>query len=208
MLLSKKYRFIYFKTYKTASTSTEIYFEKYCLPEDYEYKESHWRDCLITDSGIIGGRGNVNKETYYNHIPADELVLKLGEDVFYSYYKFANVRNPFDSLVSDYYFVGYQGSFNDFVKEKYRGDDCSSFDIIFMGKKTILDGVIRYENLQEDILSISNKLNLPKLGNALGSYKAEYRKQKGDYKCYYTGETREMVERMYRSYMALFGYSF
>ena len=56
MLVSHRYKFIFTKTVKTAGTSIESYFEKYCMPEG-EWKESHNREEYVSETGIIGYRG-------------------------------------------------------------------------------------------------------------------------------------------------------
>ena len=42
-LISNKKKFIYIKNKKVAGTSIESYFEKYCIPYDKDYKQSHKR---------------------------------------------------------------------------------------------------------------------------------------------------------------------
>ena len=71
MLVSHRKKFIYTKTTKTAGTSIESYFEKYCLPEN-EWIESHDREFYIGETGIIGCRGNKCKEDdiFISHDPA------------------------------------------------------------------------------------------------------------------------------------------
>lgn len=109
MLISHRKEFIFTKTVKTAGTSVESYFEKYCMPEG-EWRESHTREEYISEAGIIGYRGGANKDkTWYNHMPAKTIRDQIGQDMWDRYYKFTIVRNPFDKLISGFFFYGKNG---------------------------------------------------------------------------------------------------
>ncbi|KPA10844.1 hypothetical protein MHK_008953, partial [Candidatus Magnetomorum sp. HK-1] len=47
MLVSHRHKFIYTKTFKTAGTSVESYFEPFCM-NDGEWSRSHPRDQYIS----------------------------------------------------------------------------------------------------------------------------------------------------------------
>jgi hypothetical protein len=100
MLVSHRKQFIYTKTVKTAGTTVEAYFEKYCLPEG-EWRLSHARDEYAGPTGVVGYRGlNPQGKQWYHHMPARAIKRRVGDDVWNSYFKFSVVRNPFDKLVS------------------------------------------------------------------------------------------------------------
>lgn len=103
MLVSHRKKFVYTKTIKTAGTSVESYFEKYCMPEG-EWTFCHTRDEYESGAGIIGYRGSQPKgKRWLNHMPAAEIQSQIGEQVWDDYYKFCVVRNPFAKLVSAYH---------------------------------------------------------------------------------------------------------
>ena len=103
MLISHKKKFIFTKTKKTASTSVESYFEKYCMPEG-EWTFSHAREEYVGKEGIIGYRGkNRRKQLWYNHMSAAKIRNRIGTSTWDNYFKFTVVRNPFDKLVSGFY---------------------------------------------------------------------------------------------------------
>lgn len=109
MLISHKKEFIFAKTVRTASTSVESYFERYCLPEG-KWKFSHARWQSIRDEGIIGYRGGesyiysilnrISKNYWHPHMSAQKIRKKTGDEVWNNYFKFCVIRNPFDKLVS------------------------------------------------------------------------------------------------------------
>ena len=113
MLVSHRKGFIYLKTQKTAGTSTESYFEEYCMPEG-AWKFSHYHNQHESDAGIVGVRDdkitdgvrqldNPN-ERWDTHIGGARIKERLEPEVWNSYFKFCNVRNPFDVLVSRFFF--------------------------------------------------------------------------------------------------------
>ena len=117
MLVSHQYKFIYTKTMKTAGTSVEVYFEKYCC-NPAKYKMCHSRPEEETNFGIIGARGKtISAESkWWNHMPAQQIKNQLGNDVWNNYFKFCVIRNPFDRLVSEFYFRIFQYQNNEKFK--------------------------------------------------------------------------------------------
>ena len=78
MIISHSKQFIFLKSPKTASTSTERLLERSCADED-----------------IIGWRGPPpmpEGTEYYNHMNLNQLKQKVAEDDWNTYYKFGNVR--------------------------------------------------------------------------------------------------------------------
>ena len=94
MIISHKHKFIYFKAKKVAGTSTEI------LLSD-----------LVNDTDIVTpiSKGDSsthkprNHNGFANHSPPLHIKNKIGEYKFDSYFKFITVRNPFDRVVSWYF---------------------------------------------------------------------------------------------------------
>jgi hypothetical protein len=70
-----------------------------------EWKKSHSREEYVSDTGIIGYRGKSNSDKeWYNHMPAKLIQDKIGMDIWNNYFKFTVVRNPYDKLISAFYF--------------------------------------------------------------------------------------------------------
>ena len=106
MLVSHRKKFIVTKGEKTAGTSVESFFERFCMPEG-EWTATHDREEHVSESGIIGfrgaGYGKAKSSTWRNHMSASEIRDQLGRAIWDDYYKFTVIRNPFDKLVSLYY---------------------------------------------------------------------------------------------------------
>ena len=102
MLVSHRKKFIFTKTMKTAGTSVESVFERYCMPEG-TWEQAHYAPERISPDGIIGHRGHGwEKANWWNHMPAELIRNRVGEEIWNEYFKFTVIRNPFDKLVSGF----------------------------------------------------------------------------------------------------------
>jgi hypothetical protein len=217
MLVSHKHKFIYIKSIKTAGTSTEIFLEPYCVTN---VLESHGREMIQTNEGIIGTRMNQHLaeiSEFYNHMPPYKIKNSIGEETFNSYTKIINIRNPFDMMVSHYYFKptfelysNSEMSFENYLLKTNVVEDLSKKyrDLMCIGDEFIVDEIVRFENLEEDIFKLLDKLDLPSPKRELGEYKKNKRRPDKDWKKMYSNETKELVEKHFKFYLDLFNYSF
>lgn len=211
MLISHEYHFVFLKTHKTAGTSTEVFFEQYCFPE---LEESHSRECTINDKAVVGARGKgvqYRNKPFYNHMVASLLSRRLGRDKFDTYTKIANIRNPFDLMVSSYTFHGIRKPFKTWIMERKPVYDEKQFwdTILFMDGRMVIDEIIRFESLAEDIERVRQRLGLPEPTRPLNHYKNSSGLRRGrSYTDYYDDNTRQVVEEIFAPYLEMFAYSF
>jgi GR25 family glycosyltransferase involved in LPS biosynthesis len=214
MLLTDKYKFIFLKSYKTAGTSVEIFFEQYC---DSFLKETHFSKEIITKDYIIGFRREsiqpIQLPTFYDHIPAYILKENIGKK-FDDYFKFSVIRNPFDMVVSSYFwsYNFYSNRKKDYFEE-YIETMIDIFakrtkDILYIDNQIILNDFIRFENLINDLERIRKKINLPEPIRKLQKYKSSNRPKNFDYRLCYNKKTRKLVEKHFEYYLNDFNYSF
>lgn len=105
MLISHKYKFIFVKTRKTASSSVEGLLEHLCAAEGHTMQ--HRQPYLESDEGVIAGRagGQGKNDPLWAHSSASEIQKFLGKEKFESYSKVYCVRNPYEKVVSWFWHV-------------------------------------------------------------------------------------------------------
>lgn len=135
-----------------------------------------------------------------------------------SYYKFCVVRNPFDRLVSDYFWrtrgMKERPSFSDMVDAIYRSDRLEglaplipdNWPIYTIDDRIAVDRVIRYENLEAELADVLDHLGIT-LKEGIPRVKSHYRRGAG-YRSFYTEEDVRKVEERFKSEILAFGYSF
>ena len=174
MLLSHRNRFIFLKTRKTAGTSVEMALQPYCAPE-LEGAVEEAVSATVSEQGIIGTRKIPRKKLtglnaeWFNHMSASEVAEKVGRETFFAYPRITTVRNPFDQLVSRCHWQMHQGRgsysnfdelkayFRDLILNRNWPDDR---EIVFLDGEFIIDHVVRFEHLRDDLGSLSDILNL------------------------------------------------
>ena len=185
MIISHKYKFIFIKSFKTAGTSLEIALSKFCDKDDVI------TTLISEDESIrkkLNYRGPQNYDGMNEHMPALEIKQKINPEIFHNYLKFVTVRDPFDQIISAYYwhnvskekerklffFKKRKKSFAEFFKIKAKNIYKDEYDRYTDNNVVIVDKFLRYENLKEDISNLSKSLKLPdNLNNTLSGIKAK-----------------------------------
>jgi len=219
LLVSHRKNFIFVKTQKTAGTSVESVFEKYCM-KDGLWLQTHDRDQVISEYGMIGGRGQGAKyDKLYSHLTAEQIKELVSEEIWHSYFKFSVIRNPFDRLISRYFFskkkenpkyfedMDEQGvikEFRSFIKQrKY-----PIADHLKINGQLALDFLIRYETLNSDIEHVANHLGVEFKSTDLPTFKSEYRISSFTPDMLYDELSIAYVNDTYAEEIETFGYSF
>ncbi len=169
----------------------------------------------------------VNNKIHYSHMTINEISQLI--DITKYNYVFTMVRNPYDRLVSNYFFNGYvliSKNFNSFVYDLYDYviNDKDIFlndtsDIIkktlhihyrinqvdFLKKNNMIYNkikVFKYEKFKESINTIISdlKLDIKYDNNKINNSEHE------NYKSYYNKETADIVYKLYQPDFEYFGY--
>jgi hypothetical protein len=213
MLVSHRYKFIYLKAKKVAGTSIESYLERYCISMDEEaiYTTKHDADSKSDNHGIIGNRMSGKSDgIWYNHKTVPEIKKDLPTDVWGTYFKICNIRNPYDMMVSWYHSqTGNQGvnknKFVDFLKDDFNQKLILKNKDIWSEDGQYNFNYIRFEYIEEDLFKIMNKLKLPKYDISIPKFKVSNR---GEWKDYYNDNTMEIVYNMFKEEINYFNYKF
>jgi hypothetical protein len=215
MLVSHRKHFIYTKTVKTAGTSVESYFEQYCMSEG-EWEFTHAREQYVSGAGIIGYRGaDGSGREWFNHMPAIDIKNKVGKEVWDNYFKFCVIRNPFDKLVSYFFFLEKQGNPHSeadettiarFRKWIAKGVDAIDRDKYLIDGEVCVDYFIRFEELENGIQQVCDRLNVVFEPEKIPKLKAGVRDGSISLSDFYDAETARAVSSAYQLEMNLFGY--
>ena len=213
MLVSHRHRFIYTKTTKTAGTSVESFFERFCMTEG-TWTFQHAREEYVSEAGIIGYRGvDASGKQWFNHMAAETIRAQLGEEIWGSYFKFAVIRDPFDKVVSGYFFATQaNGEAADIIADFRRwlgeGGAASVMDRhnYVIDGALCLDYFIRYEALLEGIQSVCERVGVDYDATSLPRLKAEFRQRDIPLADFYDAAAIAAVEDCYGFELEQFGY--
>jgi len=203
-MISHDHRCIFTHVPKTAGKSVRYLFG---LPEfEQDYKAD--------------GR---NIEYAYGHKTLSEF---LDEEYFFKYFKFAFVRNPFDRIVSAYFYLDnggcneidrrfreehlapYKGDFTAFVEDLSRLITTPHFQpqVVWLcdnRRNLLADFIGRYESFERDISVVGKRLGLSfQKVPVLNASKHE------SYHSYYDDASRRRVAQAYGEDLELFSYRF
>jgi hypothetical protein len=228
VIVCHKYKFIFVKTYKTASTSIEIALSQF-LGERGIITTIDPTDEKVRAE--LGFRGPQNEEIplhrytlrnwgdrvrrgkralYYNHMPAREIRATLGRRMWNEYYRFCFERNPWDRALSLYYWKTQHVHPRPSLLAFLRSDDrerLSNTSLYTIQGKLAVDRVCLYENLEAELAIIRQGLGLPNRIE-LPHTKTYSRKDRRPYQAIIGQEEKEIVARACAREIARFGYTF
>lgn len=230
MILSHKHKFIFLKTNKTAGTSVEIALSRFCgnndviTPIDPEDEKTRHdlgypgpRNYLapLWDYGprdvVDAVRHRTGKRRFFNHMTAREVRGLVGDRIWNDYYKFCFERNPWDRVISLYYWRNKtepRPAIRDFVASeaplllKRKG-----FDVYTIEGDVAVDRVGLFEQLAEHLEEIRTRLGLPE-PLMLPRAKTSFRTDKRQYRELLDEKSRKRIETLFREEIAWFGYRF
>ena len=129
---------------------------------------------------------------------------------FDSYFKFTFVRNPYDKVISQYFFrkkFDVQSSknmtFNEFIRNPVGRPLQNQLDWITINNRVMVDFIGRFERLQQDFNKICDILEIER--------KPLIHLNKSDhehYSRYYDDESRQIVEKIFAKDFEYFNYKF
>ena len=161
------------------------------------------------------------------HTTFNEYLYIFKPDELSSYFKFTIVRNPWDRLVSSFYFLksgGFNATDNAWFKRELSG--FRTFDAFVKGwineeniwkyshfrpqhhyisvshRRIKLDFIGCFETIETDFDYITRKLNISTILRKTNS------SPRNNYRNYYTDESQKIVANVYKKDIELFGYRF
>jgi hypothetical protein len=123
MIISHKYKFIFIRPTKVASTSVEINLAKQCGEKDIITPSTKYSSSS-DESKYPDLSRNYKKKGFRKHMTPKEIKKRVGPNIWNKYYKVTIVRNPYDHVVSRYWWM-------------------NTYDIIPLKKKITLKKVLK-----------------------------------------------------------------
>lgn len=185
MIVSDELGFVFIKTNKTAGTSLEIGLSRFCGPSDvittlrpddevvrralgHRGPQNHlapWWDYRLDDVGRLLRRQR-RLERYVSHMSATAVRTLIGEARWRDSFTFCFERNPFERVISQYYWWRGRGAAATFDEFLDCGTGVESLKrkgsrLYCDGGRIAVDRVYRYEDLDDALDDIRRRLGLP-----------------------------------------------
>lgn len=161
--------------------------------------------------GLRGTLRNIlQKNKFYNHIPAIAVRRRISKEVWNTYFKFCVERNPWDKTLSHYHMVNDRAGGGITIDEYIdKGSFCINYPNYTDSKGIILvDKVIKYESLMDELAHVFDTLGIPFEGTLGVRAKSEHRKDRRPYQEVFTTEQREVIEKAFAKEIEMHGYVF
>lgn len=206
MIISHQHRFIFFAVPKTATHAIREALRLNMGPEDWEQQMLTGKQALPIDALARLAHG---------HISVQQLMPHLSDEIFANYYKFGVVRNPYDRFVSACFFLNRGNSFFgaralENMKELIRRPQFRQRLLILPQWQQLcdasatlrMDGLGRYENLQDSYNDICRKIGIAETNLSLRNSSSHE-----SFNQYYDEELAAMVRQYYKEDFEMFEYS-
>lgn len=203
MIICHSGRWIFLKTMKTGGSSIELALNDYLRGNDI------CTSIVPTpeQEGVPGYCRIRNEGTFRSHARYDEVIDAIGRDTFDSYFKFTIERNPWDKVVSLFWWKVRERliwrmarkRFNRWVFNNLRDFRFSNESVYYQEGRSLCDYVIRFENLQAGFEEVSELIGLPD-PSPLPRLKTRVRKHKDmPYQSYYDEQTIQIVSSVHKN---------
>lgn len=230
MILSHKNKFIFIKTNKTAGTSIEIALSKFCgpddiitpvNPEDEEIRRSMGfpgpQNYLSPMSGVgLCGiakemSGPEKKSRFYNHMNAKAVKALIKKEEWESYFKFCFERNPWDRVISLYYWR-YKSEPRPTISQFVNSDEPLRLkkkgrELYTIDGKIVVDRICRFENLANELEVVRKHVGIPE-PLELPMAKSSFRKDKRCYRDILGDEDKVRIMKLFRDEIDILGYEY
>ncbi|CAD0183323.1 Sulfotransferase family protein [Ruegeria sp. THAF57] len=233
MIICHSYKFVFIKTMKTAGTSLEVALARACGPEDIisrivppepELNQMPW---LNFRNAKIPDRRSGKPRVIRQHSGLKSAISILGSKIR-DYRIITSERNPWEKMVSSFYWklhqtpeqvlepdqtlealgpTEMQGLFRKFVLSPVK-DPCEAFHMYSHQWVPLIDNLIRYECIEEDLSRVAKSLGLPvsvKLSDVRS--KSGIRPQKTNVNLTFDNEMDNAVRLRFAREIANFGYT-
>jgi hypothetical protein len=215
---------------KTAGTSIEVFLSQCCGENDIvtpiqphvaPHWARNWKGIWNPFPELIENRRRGLKSTsllnlilkqnkFYNHIPATSIRARISKTVWDSYFKFCVERNPWDKTLSHYHMFNVRAgggiTLDDYIA---KGSFCINHPKYTDSDGAILvDKIIKYESLTEELTDIFDKLNIPFEGTLGVRAKSDFRTDRRPCQEIFTNHQKGIIEKVFAKEIKIHDYVF
>lgn len=216
MIVSHKYKFIFLRTEKTASTSLSEALYPHLDPKDEiaNLKRPAWSKYSAIHHGALK-RTAPKLFGLHPHATAAQVRSVIRPKIFDSYYTFAVDRDPWERQISLYTHrawkqdKGPENFDRDMRSFRYRNTEhcrLNNWAVYAIGDEVVVDRVYDYAQLDEAVADLCTRfgftdgLEMPR--------RRQYVAGRPHYSSYYTDYTRDLVRRWHQREIDALGYEF
>ena len=162
------------------------------------------------------------RKRFEHHVPAWLIKERISKKIWNNYFKFCIERNPWDKVVSGWnwynFKYGTKISIDEYlvfckkrIHNRYRAVGVCPFNIVNYtdpaSGKVIIDRIIKYEELDRQLIATFQDLKIPFTGSLDIHSKKSQRSDKG-YRNIFSREQRLLIEELFKEEIDLHGYIF
>ena len=228
MIVSHRHRFIFIKTVKTAGTSIEVFLAPHCGRDDVltpifppvaPHEARNHAGYFNPLPELLGPRivpprrtlrDLLRRRRFFNHMPARLVRARVPRAVWDGYLTFCVERNPWDKTLSHYHMLRHRAdgtlTLDDYLRQGRLAHNLGRYTDAHGA--VMVDRVVRYERLQEDLAEVFEHLGIPFDGSLGVRAKGHFRRDRRPYQDVFTPAQRDEVARLFASEIALHGYTF
>jgi hypothetical protein len=225
VIVSHEHKMIFIKTHKTAGTSIEVLLSGLVEPgavvtpipeDDPAHHARNWSGSFNPIPELLSHPRRVGetlswwrqKRAYYEHNQWWRIRPRVGAEIWESYFKFCVERDPWDKVVSYYFWrvrdADPQPSFDEWLRgmRPSRRDRLSDWSIYGKGDGVVVDHVIRYENLADELPETLARVGIDATSAELPRVKSGFRKGRVELSPW----ARDQVRSLFAHEIRYFGY--
>jgi hypothetical protein len=205
MFISHDYKFIFIKTRKTAGSSIEKFFLDKLQGTDFIFSGMSAENLPSFNCSFKNAEHN-----------GSNFIQKFYPKEWNNYFKFTIERNPWDKMVSRYYWLSYYKpkknvyDFDSYIENSKKDVRIATdYPLYTLDDKVAVDYIMLYENLNKEMNYVCQQIGL-KYDDELETIKlkSKHRTKNKKYQEYYNDETRDKIARIFSKEINYFKYRF